>query len=264
MNEIKIQYRVEKKCKIAEIHLSRPDVRNAFNASMIEGLTHAFSTQINSDPTLRAVVLRGEGKSFCAGADMEWMKSMVQYTLSQNVRDAEELGSMFAAIRLCQVPVIAMVQGHAMGGGLGLMAVSDIVIAESSTQFAFSEVKLGIIPAVISPFVIEKSSVGVIMPYLLSGEIFDTEKAKQMGLVHFSGDTAYCENELSKQLQNFVIASPEAVRRCKKLMREVVQSTSWEEVRKLTAKSIAEARVSKEGQEGLKSFLEKREPGWRQ
>ncbi len=248
--------------KVCYIRLNRPDVRNAFNPEMIAELTEIFST-MSKRKDLAAAVLMGEGKVFCAGADLQWMKMMVNYTFEENKVDAQELFHMFETVAVCGVPVVSLVHGAAYGGAIGLVACCDYVIAEASTDFCFSEVKLGIAPAVISSFILRKCSLAKVMPWMICGENFQASDARDMGLV-----TRVCNDgegavQLASVLATFKQCGPEAVRETKKLLNEV-KTLSWQEQKERTSKVIADRRISSEGQEGLKSFLEKRQPFWRQ
>ena len=272
MNKVSVQT----KDGITRVVLNRPDVKNAFDPEMIQELTQTF-VQISSDADCRVVVLSGEGTSFCAGADLNWMKSMAAYTLEQNRSDSDQLFAMFEAIRVCPAPVIGRLQGHVMGGGLGLAAVCDISAAETNTAFCFSEVKLGLVPAVISSFVLEKIQRSAAQRYMLSGEVFSASDALVMGLIHHVGSLSDVDNFVEKMIKTFLTNGPEAVRETKKLLRSVAGNESSAEsgiessasemerkrVRRQTTQLIAERRVSSEGQEGLKSFFEKRSPSWR-
>lgn len=255
--------KVDKKGTFAVVSLNRPDVRNAFHPEMIEELTRTFNDDLNRDKALRAIVLRGEGKAFCAGADLGWMKSMVDFTLEQNKLDSEKLFEMFAAIRACPVPVIGKVHGFVMGGALGLVAVCDIVAAESQTQFCFSEVKLGLAPAVISSFVLEKMQVSYAHRYMLTAEVFGADEARASGLVHFTGDEKAVEKFIQTVSGLIGENGPEAVRATKGLLRTAAVRSDWEEMKSETTRVISERRVSAEGQEGLRGFLEKRSPAWK-
>lgn len=247
---------------VLEVGLNRPDLRNAFNPQMILEITKTFKL-LARRKDLRAVVLRGEGKSFCAGADLHWMKEIVKYTLAKNKKDAGVLFDMFQAVAACPHPVIAVVHGAAFGGALGLIACADIVIAEKNTSFGFSEVKLGIAPAVISHFVLKKTTLGLCSHAMISGKTFNTQEAQAMGLVHC---VAVDESDLSRQLNlvlnQFGEAGPEAVRETKALLGKVQNQTAAK-AKALTTQVIAKRRVSKEGQEGLKGFLEKTTPSWK-
>ena len=247
--------------QVAYVKLHRPEVRNAFNPEMIAEITKTF-LELSARLDLRAVVLQGEGKAFCAGGDLSWMKDMVKYSFDKNLEDSSKLFAMFEAVASCAHPVVGLIHGAAFGGALGLIAACDEVIAEEGTQFCFSEVKLGIAPAVISAFVNRKCVPGQVRPWMLSGAIFNPPMAVQLGLVHQVVPNGEGHTALQKTLHNYLMAGPEAVRETKKLLH-YLESHSWSEQKNQTAKVIAERRASPEGQEGLKSFLEKREPSWR-
>lgn len=247
--------------QIAHVRLDRPDVRNAFHPEMIEKLTETFE-RFAKRSDLRAIVLSGEGKAFCAGADLNWMKSMVNYTLQQNQEDSQKLFQMFESIWNCPVPVIGMVHGAAFGGAVGLMAVCDYVIAEESTQLCFSEVKLGLVPAVISAFILKKCTQGSVSHLMISGKVFSPREVLAAGLVHEILPSGEMAEGLKKALANFEAAGPEAVQETKKLIRKL-SHLNWTDSRNETCRVISERRVSAEGQEGLKSFLEKRSPKWK-
>lgn len=248
--------------KVAYVKLNRPEVRNAFNPEMIETLTKIFK-DLDKRKDLKAVVLQGEGKVFCAGADLGWMKDMVNFSFEQNREDSLKLFDMFQAILLCSLPVIGLVHGAAFGGALGLVACCDEVIAEENAQLCFSEVKLGIAPAVISAFVNLKAVAGKVRPLMLSGRIFDAHIAQQSGLVTEIAAVGEGGKVLQQVLHGYLQCGSEAVRETKKLLLEI-PNLKWIDQRSRTATVIAERRISQEGQEGLKSFLEKRDPSWRQ
>jgi methylglutaconyl-CoA hydratase len=241
--------RIERAGPVLRITMARADRRNAFDAALIAELTEAFADVGDA----RAVVLAGDGSSFSAGADVEWMRSSVELSFDDNVADALRLRAMLDALESCPAPVIARVQGHALGGGCGLVACSDIVIAEPSAQFAFSEVKLGIVPAVISPFALAKIGTGAARRYFVTGERFDAATALRIGLVHELTDEL--DTAVDRTVGELLSAGPEAARVAKELAR---RPSSAEE----TARTIAERRTSPEGQEGLRAFLEKRPPDW--
>ena len=247
--------------QVAYVKLNRPDVRNAFNPEMITELTTTFH-DLSSRKDLRVVVLQGEGKSFCAGADLNWMKEMVNFSFTENQTDSLQLFAMFEAIAKCALPVIGMIHGAAFGGALGLVAACDEVIAEEGTQFCFSEVKLGIAPAVISAFVARKAVPGKVRPLMLSAVVFNPHVAQQAGLVTEVVPSGEGHTAIQKIIQNYKQCGPEAVRETKRLLNDIPTMT-WEQKRDRTTHLIAERRASEEGQEGLKSFLEKREPTWR-
>ncbi len=249
--------KLNKNGSVLEIVLNRPDKRNSFNPEMIQELTKAFSNIGDA----RVVLLRGEGTSFCTGADLEWMKSVKNFTLEENRKDSETLYKMFEALKRCPVPVIGQVHGHVMGGALGLLALCDIAAAEKETKFCFSEVKLGLVPAVISPFVLSKMPIGRARRWMLTGEIFGATEASQDGLVNFVGSMDEVNKFVSEILDLYKKLGPQAVKDTKYLLTNL---SSWTEEKsfKETTRVIAERRVSDEGQEGLASFLEKRSPSW--
>jgi methylglutaconyl-CoA hydratase len=241
--------RVERDGDVLRVTLARPDTRNAFDAALIAELAEAFVDV----GTARAVVLAGEGKSFCAGADIEWMRSSADLSYDENVADANALRAMLEAIDGCPAPVVAVVQGHALGGGVGLVACADVAIAHPRAVFAFSEVKLGIVPAVISPFAIGKIGESAARRYFVTGERFDAPTALRIGLVHEVADDL--DGALDTLLGELRTAGPRAARHAKRLVRERPDGPD-------TARRIAERRTSEEGQEGLHAFLERRRPSW--
>lgn len=245
---------------VAEVRLNRPDVRNAFNAELIAALTSAF-TELGEDESVRAIVLSGEGKVFCGGADISWMRSSLDLTYDENVSDAQAMSDMFRAIDRCPKPVIGRVHGAALGGGAGLAAVCDIVVASADAVFGFTEVKLGIIPAVISPFVLAKIGVTNARALFLTGERFDAKRAHHIGLVHevVVADTLdVCIERITNEI---VSAGPHAVAAAKALVPRVTAAT-YDESRDITATAIAHQRTTPEGQEGLRAFLERRKASW--
>jgi methylglutaconyl-CoA hydratase len=246
---------------VAEVILNRPDLRNAFNPEMILEIRKCFQT-LSRRKDLRVVVLKGEGKSFCAGADLNWMRESVNYNLSKNKKDAEILFDMFQAVASCPHPVVGLVQGAAFGGALGLIAACDIVISEEKTTFGFSEVKLGIAPAVISHFVLQKSPLGLVGPLMISGRSFDASEAKGIGLIHYIVAESEMPVTLCQVLDSFGEAGPEAVRETKMLLAKVNNATV-SRAKAMSTLVIAKRRVSTEGQEGLKGFLEKKVPSWK-
>lgn len=246
---------------VAEITLRRPDLHNAFNEVVMQELIEAFISA-GADPVVRAVILRSEGKSFCAGADVTWMKRMIDFSFEENVADANLLARMLRTLRECPRPVIVRIHGAAIGGGVGLVAASDIAVAVESATFCLSEVKLGIIPAVISPFVVEKIGMGAMRRYALTAERFPAAEARRIGLIHeVFPTTADMDRWIREQINLILANGPEAVAACKQTLRDVA-GFDWDRVQDTTTRRIAERRVSPEGQEGLKSFLEKRPPGW--
>jgi methylglutaconyl-CoA hydratase len=255
--------RVERDGAFARVTLARPGVRNAFNAELIQELRSTFDA-FGREPVaaLRGVVLAGEGSVFCAGADVEWMRSAIGLSLEENERDAAAMQSMFTSIDLCPVPVIARVHGAALGGGMGLCAVSDVVVASTDTVFGFTETKLGILPAVISTFVLPKIGESAARALYLTGERFDAEHARSIGLVHdVAPDAAALDERIEALLGELRSAGPTAARGAKALIREL-RSLPPDEARGHTVRHIAQQRASAEGQEGLAAFLEKRPPRW--
>jgi len=242
------------------VTLNRPDVRNAFNSNLITELA-AWAAAIAADRTVRAVVLAGAGRMFCAGADVAWMAETVTYTDEQNLRDARTMSSMFAAIDALPVPVIGRVHGAALGGGAGLACVCDVVVADSNTIFGFTEVKLGIIPAVISPFALAKIGRSAARELFLTGARFSAIRAKEIGLAHAVVPAAEMDAAVERFVQEFLSAAPGAIAAAKALIPDV-WARPREDAPAITAKAIAERRVSAEGQEGLRAFLEKRKPNW--
>jgi len=256
--------RVTREGPFARVTLTRPEVRNAFDASLIAELREAFD-KLRGDPAdrLRGVVLDGEGRTFCAGADVEWMRAAVGLSIEDNERDAAAMQAMLTAIDECPVPVIARVQGAALGGGVGLCAVSDIVVATADATFGFTETKLGIIPAVISTFVIPKIGETHARALFASGQRFGADRAMRIGLVHeVVADEAALDARVAAILGELRTAGPTAIRAAKALVREV-RTLGPEAARSHTPRHIAQQRASAEGQEGLSAFIEKREPGWR-
>ncbi len=240
---------MEKDGEVLRITLARPERRNAFDANLIQELAEAFVDVGRA----RAVVLAGEGLSFSAGADVEWMRSAVELSYDENVADATALRRMLEAIDGCPAPVLARVQGHALGGGCGLVACADIALAEPRAIFAFSEVKLGIIPAVISPFALAKIGASAARRLFVTGERFDAATALRIGLVHEVAEDL--DGAVDRTLRELASAAPRAARAAKRLVLELPDGPE-------TARRIAERRTSPEGQEGLRAFLERRPPGW--
>jgi methylglutaconyl-CoA hydratase len=245
----------------ATVTLARPELHNAFNEVMIAEITQVFREMSQRDD-VRVVVLSGEGKSFSAGGDIHWMKKMVGYSFEENVADANAMADMLRAIRECPKPVIARVHGNAFGGGVGLTAACDIAVAVESAVFCLSEVRLGIVPAVISPFVLEKIGPGQMRRYGLTAERFSAAEARHIGLVHevFAMETAMDE-WIAKTCDLLKSNGPKALAAAKQIFTEVA-GTPWDKVQQRTTHTIAELRASPEGQEGLRAFLEKRSPNW--
>jgi methylglutaconyl-CoA hydratase len=241
--------RLERDGPLLRVTMARPERRNAFDAALIAELTHAFADVGDA----RAVILAGEGGSFSAGADVEWMRSSVDLSHDENVADALRLRALLEALDDCPAPVVARVQGHALGGGCGLVACCDIVVAEPSAQFGFSEVKLGIVPAVISPFALAKIGPGAARRWFVTGERFTADVALRIGLIHeVAADLDDAVGRIGAELLS---AGPQAARAAKALARRAHSAAE-------TAELIATHRTSAEGQDGLRAFLEKRPPDW--
>lgn len=252
---------LEIKNNIAYVNLNRPELHNAFNEELILKLTDTF-LKLELDTNVRLIILSGFGKSFCAGADLSWMKKMKDYGLDENISDSKKLSLMFKTINTISKPVIAKVHGAALGGGVGLVAVSDFVLCEEGAVFGFTEVNLGLIPAVISPFVISKIKESYARAYFISGMKFSAQTALEMGLVHKVVKASELENELEKIINTFKTGAENAQVNAKKLIFEVSRHSSFEEVERYTTNAIAHARISPEGQEGMTALLEKRKPSW--
>lgn len=250
--------RVDRDGPCVTVRLNRPDVRNAFNETVIAELRDVFSAP---PPGTRVMILRGEGPVFCAGADINWMKRSASYTEPENARDAAAMQAMFRAIDECPCPVIGHVHGAALGGGMGLVAACDIVIAATDTKFGFTEARLGIVPAVISPFALRKIGASQARRYFLTGEVFSAARAQAIGLVHEVVETGQLEETTLTIVDALLQCGPNAVETAKQLIREV-SALGLDRAESYTVSTIARLRVSPEGQEGLAAFLEKRKPRW--
>jgi methylglutaconyl-CoA hydratase len=244
---------IERDGDVLRVTLARPERRNAFDAALIAELAAAFVDVGRA----RAVVLAGEGPSFSAGADVDWMRSSVELSYEENVEDALALRRMLEAIDSCPAPVVCRVQGHALGGGCGLVACSDVAVAADDALFAFSEVKLGIVPAVISPFALAKIGSSAARRYFVTGERFGAETALRIGLVHEVVPAGELDAAVDRVLAELRSAGPRAARAAKRLVLDAPLDGLE------TARRIAERRTTEEGQEGLRAFLERRPPGWR-
>jgi len=257
--------KVERDGVVARLTLNRPEVRNAFNAELIASLRATFVALATEPPdTLRAAVLAGEGKVFCAGADIEWQRASVDLSMEENEADAGRLQEMLVAIDECPVPVIAAVHGVALGGGMALCCVADITLATADTTFGFTEVRLGLMPAAISPFVLPRIGEGPARSLFLTGERFGSERALGIGLVsEVVPDRATLDARVQALLGEVRAAGPEAVRNAKAVIRDQ-RGLPPSDALKLTVQRAARQRVSAEGQDGLRAFLGKRPPSWRE
>ena len=255
---------VERSGPVARVLMARPEVRNAFNANLIAALTDVFAN-LADEPAedLRVVVLAGAGPVFCAGADVAWMRAAAEMDLDANEADAARLATMLETIDTCPVPVIARVHGAALGGGMGLCAVSDIVVATADATFGFTETRLGILPAVIGPYAIAKIGESQARALFLPGARFDAGRAGRIGLVHeIVDDEAALDGRIGELLDDVLAAGPTAAREAKALIRRL-RGQPGPQARALTVAAIARQRTSAEGQEGLGAFLDKRDPAWR-
>lgn len=250
----------EQSGSVLRITLNRPSVRNAFDEEVIAALTAAAKSAA-ANRALRAIVIAGSGPSFCAGADLAWMAKAILYSREENRRDAEDLARLLELLDTLPVPLIARVHGAALGGGAGLVAVADIAVSADDTVFGFTETKLGIIPAVISPYVLGKIGASAARELFLTGARFTAERAQRIGLVHRVVSGATLDETVDRYLREILTSGPRAVSAAKSLLREIRGSRS-EDVIGLTTNRIAEQRVSAEGQEGMQAFLEKRKPNW--
>jgi len=252
---------IEKAGKVATVRLNRPDKHNAFDELLIAELTQAFR-DLASDAAVRVVVLAANGQSFSAGADLDWMKRMSAMGRAENERDAMALANLMEAIDHCPKPVVGVIQGAAFGGGVGLVACCDIAIATSSASFCLSEVRLGLIPAVISPYVAAAIGPRACRRYFLTAEKFDAATAAKLGLVHRVVDPEALETARDETVKQLLNGGPTAQVAAKDLIRRVTGAPIDEALRRDTATRIADARASTEGKEGIAAFLEKRKPNW--
>jgi len=246
---------------VARITLKRPELRNAFNEAVIAELTAVF-TQLGGEDSVRAIVLAAEGKAFCAGADLNWMKSMAGYSWEENKADAGRLAQMLWTIYRCPQPVIARVQGDAYAGGVGLLAVCDIVVAVDTAGFCLSEAKLGLLPATIAPYVVRALGEQASRRYFVTAERFSAQEAHRLGLVHELTSADSIDEKIAALLGAISANGPAAVRACKRLVQDVAHQAITAELRDDTARRIADIRASDEGREGVQSFLGKRAPNW--
>ncbi len=246
--------------KIAWVTLNRPDIHNAFNETMIGELLELYQ-KLGKMSDVRVVVIKGAGKSFCAGADLNWMGGVIKYSYEQNLNESLQLAELFYTMYSLPKPTIAMVNGAAIGGGAGMVAVNDFVIASDQAKFSFSEVKLGLVPACISPYVIRKVGENRSRELFLSGERMDAQKALHFGFANQVVAADQLEAAVNRLIEQLLSSGPNALAICKDLLEKVPQM-SLEAAKKYTAEAIAALRVSDEGQEGMKAFFEKRKPRW--
>ncbi|EIK96346.1 gamma-carboxygeranoyl-CoA hydratase [Pseudomonas sp. M47T1] len=245
----------------ATLWLNRPEKNNAFNAQMIRELILALEA-VASAGTLRFLLIRGRGKHFCAGADLAWMQQSAQLDFNTNLDDARELAELMYSLNKLKLPTLAVVQGAAYGGALGLISCCDLAIGTEDAQFCLSEVRIGLTPAVISPFVVKAIGERATRRYALTAERFDAQRAYELGLLSETCAAAELEQRVAHWIDNLLLNSPQAMRACKDLLREVAHGETTTAVRRYCENAIARIRVSGEGQEGLRAFLEKRPPTW--
>ncbi|WP_296495150.1 enoyl-CoA hydratase/isomerase family protein [Rhodoferax sp.] len=245
----------------ATVTLSRPEVRNAFNDEVIGELTQAF-TQLGQNPDVRAIVLAAQGPAFCAGADLNWMRRMADYSHAENLADAAQLAEMLRVMYTCPKPTVARIQGDVYAGGMGLVAACDMALTVDSANYCLSEVKLGLYPATISPYVIRAMGTRAAHRYFLTAERFDAAEALRIGFVHAVVPAAQLDEQVAQITQALVNASPNAVKQCKTLLHDVVGKDIDVDLIAHTVGGIAGIRASKEGKEGVQAFLQKRKPDW--
>ena len=245
---------------VLRITLNRPDVRNAFDEEVIRALT-AQAAEAATDRSIRAIVLAGAGQAFCAGADLAWMSKAVAYSHAENLRDAEDLARMLERLDTLPMPLLGRVHGPVLGGGVGLAAVCDIVVASEDAIFGLSEVRLGILPAVVSPYVVRKIGVSAARELFVTGTRFGAVRAREIGLVHDIVPEDELDDAIGRRLHEILASGPMAVAAAKALIRQVADANPAEVIG-VTTNSIAAQRVSPEGQEGMRAFLEKRKPKW--
>ena len=247
---------------VAEVWLNRPEVRNAFNDGVITELTASFE-RLGGDDSLRAIVLGGHGKSFCAGADLSWMRAMAGYRWEQNQADAAGLAQMLWTVYRCPVPVVGRIHGDCYAGGVGLAAVCDVLVAAEGVNFCLSEARLGLLPATIAPYVVKALGEQASRRYFTTAERFSAAQAQALGLVHEVVAAEALDAKVAEIVAALVANGPAAVRACKRLVQDVAGRTIDTALRDDTARRIADIRASPEGREGVQAFLDKREPGWK-
>ena len=246
--------------EVLHLYLNRPQVHNAFNATMIAELDEALE-RASQNKSLRVIVLSGQGKSFCAGADLNWMKEIIHYSFQQNLEESLQLAEVLYKLYALPKPTVAMVNGTAIGGGTGFISACDIAVASEEAKFGLSEVKIGLVPAAISPYVIRRIGEARAREYFLTGKRISAAKAWEIGLINEVVPKDELRKKVEKIIELLLSSGPEALARCKLLIQKVPQM-SFEEAKNFTAQMIAQLRVSPEGQEGMSAFLEKRKPKW--
>lgn len=252
---------VEIKEAVATIFLNRPEVKNAFHDGMIKEIVQAFH-RLEIDKKVRVIVLRGNGSVFCAGADLNWMLNAGKFSIEQNLNDSLQLANCFKTIYHCKTPTIAFVHGLAMGGGIGLLSACDFAIAETQTFFSLSEVKLGLVPATISPYVIKRIGEFAAKDVMLTGRRFNALEAHSLKLINKVVDADRLEEELGQTIKQLLTSGPEALSICKEMIGQLANEWSFKESIEKTAQLICKIRATNEAQEGINAFLEKRKPNW--
>jgi methylglutaconyl-CoA hydratase len=247
---------------VARVYLNRPEVRNAFNDGVIAELAQAFTT-LGADPALRVLVLGGHGRAFCAGADLNWMRTMAGYSWDQNHADAEALAAMLWAGHRCPLPVVGRIHGDCYAGGVGLAAICDVLVAAEGVQFCLSEARLGLLPATIGPYVVRAMGVQAARRYFVTAERFDAARAQAIGFVHEVAPPDALDATVDAIVATLVANGPAAVKACKRLVQDLAGREITAELRADTARRIADIRASDEGREGVQAFLGKREASWR-
>jgi methylglutaconyl-CoA hydratase len=253
--------RIEIQAQVARITLSRPEIRNAFNDEVIAELTAAF-LELGGRDDVRAIVLAAEGPAFCAGADLNWMRRMADYTREENLSDAAKLAEMLRVMYACPKPTVAAVQGDVFAGGMGLVAACDMAVSVDTATYCLSEVKLGLIPATISPYVIRAMGARAAHRYFLTAERFTAQEAHRIGFVHELVAPDALDAKVDELVKALTSASPNAVRACKRLVQDVAERELTGDLIAATVEGIADIRASEEGREGVQSFLQKRKPAW--
>ena len=246
--------------KIARIFFNRPEVHNSFNSTMIKEVDDALE-KIKADKSIRVVILSGKGKSFCAGADIKWLREIINYSFEQNLEESLQLAEVLHKIYLLPKATVAMVNGTAIGGGNGFLSACDIAVASEEAKFGLSEVKIGLVPAAISPYVIRRIGESKAREYFLTGKRISAQKALEIGLVNEVVPHKELEKTVNEITGLLLSSGPEAIAACKELIHKVPEM-SFDEVKEYTARMIANLRISEEGQEGMTSYLEKRKPKW--
>jgi methylglutaconyl-CoA hydratase len=252
---------IEQRGAVRWLWLNRPEVRNAFNEALVADISAAFA-DVEASPETRVVVIAGRGPAFCAGADLNWMRAMAGYSHADNHSDALKVARMFNAVHSCSKPVVGRVHGDAFGGGVGLAAACDVVIALDTMSFVLSEVKIGIVAATISPHVVRALGARQAARYMLTAERFTAKRAYELGLVHEVANSATLDSAVGSVCNSLLAASPAALAATKRLLADVVEAPIDDVLLAATAKCIADVRVSPEGREGIAAFLEKRAPAW--